>query len=243
MPGVTAGIGGPCTPPTWPSEPGPVELPTGTVTFLLTDIEGSTRLWETVPDAMEEALERHDRLLTEVIEGQGGVVVRSRGEGDSFFAVFHSAIAAVEAAGACQLRLVHEAWPASVALRVRMALHTGEARAHDSDRLDHAPVNRCARVRAAAHGGQVLLTKTTHDLVGGRLHGGLGLKELGEFRLRDLAEPELIYQLTHADLPADFPPIITLAKNASNLPLPVNSFIGRAGSWSRPRQRLARRGW
>jgi predicted ATPase/class 3 adenylate cyclase len=226
--GATAGIGGPCTPPTWPSEPGPVELPTGTVTFLLTDIEGSTRLWETVPDAMVEALERHDRLLTEVIEGQGGVVVRSRGEGDSFFAVFHSAIAAVEAAGACQLRLAHEAWPENVALRVRMALHTGEARAHDSDRIDHAPVNRCARVRAAAHGGQVLLTKTTRDLVGGRLGGGLGLKELGEFRLRDLAEPELIYQLTHADLPADFPPIITLAKNASNLPLPVNSFIGRA---------------
>jgi len=208
-------------------EPGPVELPTGTVTFLLTDIEGSTRLWETMPDAMELALKRHDLLLTEVIERHGGVVVRSRGEGDSFFAVFHSAVAAVEAAGACQLRLAHEAWPTGVALRVRMGLHTGEARARGSDRIDHAPVNRCARVRSAAHGGQVLLTKTTRELVGGLLGDGLGLKKLGKFRLRDLVGPELIYQLTHADLPADFPPIVTLAESVGNLPLPVSSFIGR----------------
>ena len=225
---ITAGTGAPRMSPAGPGEPGPVELPAGTVTFLLTDIEGSTRLWETVPDAMEAALKRHDRLLTEVIERNGGVVVRSRGEGDSFFAVFPSAVAAVEAAGACQLRLAHEAWPAGVALQVRMGLHTGEARARGSDRIDHAPVNRCARVRAAAHGGQVLLTKTTRELVGDRLGGGLGLKKLGAFRLRDLAEPELIYQLTHADLPADFPPIVTLAETTSNLPLPVSSFIGRA---------------
>ena len=96
------------------------------------------------------------------------------------------------------------------------------------DYVDHAPINRCARVKAAAHGGQVLVTKTTRDLVGGRLGGGFGLKRLGEFRLRDLAEPELIYQLTHADLPADFPPIVTLAERTGNLPLPVSSFIGRA---------------
>ena len=193
-----------------------MELPAGTVTFLLTDIEGSTRLWETVPEAMEAALERHDRLVTEVIERHGGVVVTSRGEGDSFFAVFPSAVAAVEAAGACQLRLADEAWPAGVALRVRMGLHTGEAQVPEGDYIDHAPINRCARVKAAAHGGQVLVTKTTRDLVAGRLGGGFGLKKLGEFRLRDLAEPELIYQLTHADLPADFPPIVTLAEGASN---------------------------
>jgi predicted ATPase/class 3 adenylate cyclase len=222
-----AGTGTPPTSPAGPGEPGPVELPAGTVTFLLTDIEGSTRLWETAPDAMEVALERHDRLLTEVIERNRGLVVRSRGEGDSFFAVFTSAVAAVEAAGASQLRLVHEVWPEGAALQVRMGLHSGEARAHDSDRIDHAPVNRCARVRTAAHGGQVLLTKTTRDLVGGRLGGGLGLKRLGEFRLRDLAEPELLYQLTHADLPADFPPIVTSAESAGNLPLPVSSFVGR----------------
>jgi predicted ATPase/class 3 adenylate cyclase len=202
------------------------DLPAGTVTFLLTDIEGSTRLWESVPEAMEEALERHNQLLTSEIEDHGGVVVTSRGEGDSFFAVFGSAVAAVEAAGACQFALNAEAWPEGVALRVRMGLHTGEARARGSGQIDHAPINRCARVKAAGHGGQVLVTKTTRDLAG-RLGGGFGFKRLGQFRLRDLAEPELIYQLTHADLPADFPPIRTLAERAGNLPVQVSSFIGR----------------
>ena len=197
------------------------------MTFLLTDIEGSTRLWETVPEAMEVALERHNSVLAEVIGGHGGVVVTSRGEGDSFFAVFASAVSAVEAAGACQLRLGTEAWPAGAALRVRMGLHTGDAQVQQGDYVDHAPINRCARVKAAAHGGQVLRHQATRDLVGGRLGGGFGLKRLGEFRLRDLAEPELIYQLTHAGLPADFPPLVTVAERAGNLPLPVSSFIGR----------------
>ena len=210
-----------------PVEHGGAELPAGTVTFLLTDIEGSTRLWETEPEAMEVALERHDRLLADVIAEHGGMVVVSRGEGDSVFALFQSAVSAVEAAGDCQLRLGREAWPTDGALRVRMGLHTGEARMHGSDRLDHAPINRCARVRAAAHGGQVLLTKTSRDLVAGRLGSGFGLKRLGEFRLRDLAEPELIFQLTHPELPADFPPIHTVAERSGNLPLQLSSFIGR----------------
>jgi len=204
---------------------GEAHLPAGTVTFLLTDIEGSARLWETAPEAMEVALERHNRLLTEVIEDHGGVVVTSRGEGDSIFAVFTSAVSAVEAAGVCQLRLGTEGWPEGAALRVRMGLHTGEARVRGTEHVDHAPINRCARVKAAAHGGQVLVTKTTHDLVGGSLGGGFGLKRLGEFRLRDLAEPELIYQLTHPDLPAGFPPLKT--PHVGNIPLPVSSFIGR----------------
>jgi class 3 adenylate cyclase len=187
----------------------------------------STRLWEAEPEAMEVALQRHDRLLAEVIEEHGGTVVVSRGEGDSFFAVFRSAVAAVEAAGACQLRLAGEVWPTGSALRVRMGLHTGEAQIPGSDRVVHAPINRCARVRASGHGGQVLLTKATRDLVAGRLGGGFGLKRLGEFRLRDLVEPELIFQLTHAELPADFPPIHTVAERSGNLPLQLNSFIGR----------------
>ena len=136
-------------------------------------------------------------------------------------------MAAVEAAGACQLRLGREPWPEGAALRVRMGLHTGEAHVQDGDYADHAPINRCARVKAAGHGGQVLVTKTTRDLAGGRLGGGFGLKRLGEFRLRDLAEPELIYQLTHADLPADFPPLVTIAERTGNLPPQVSSFIGR----------------
>ncbi len=210
-----------------PGRPGEARLPTGTVTFLLTDIEGSTRLWETVPNAMEVALDRHNRLVTSVIEGHGGVVVTSRGEGDSFFAVFPSAVSAVQAAGACQLRLKTEAWPDGAALRVRMGLHTGEAHVQQDDYVDHTPINRCARVKAAAHGGQVLVTKATYDLAVGGLSSDFGLKRLGEFRLRDLSQPELIYQLTHAELPADFPPVRTLAERTSNLPLQVSSFVGR----------------
>src|SRR5215208_2860240 len=159
-----------------------MDLPTGTVTFLLTDIEGSSRLWETVPDAMEEALKRHNRLLTTVIEGHGGAVVTSRGEGDSFFACFGNAVSAVEAAGGCQLRLNAEAWPAGTALRVRMGLHTGEAHIRDGNYVEHASINRCARVKSAGHGGQVLITKTTRDLVDGRLGDGFGLRRLGVFR-------------------------------------------------------------
>ena len=154
-------------------------MPAGTVTFLLTDIEGSTRLWETVPDAMEVALERHNRLVSEVIGGHGGLVVTSRGEGDSFFAAFPSAVAAVEAAGACQLALNGEAWPAGAALRVRMGLHTGEAHVQDGDYVDHAPINRCARVKAAAHGGQVLVTQATRDLVEGGWAAGSGCSGSG----------------------------------------------------------------
>src|SRR5215218_7553758 len=177
---------------------------------------------------MEVALQQHDRLLAEVIESHDGMVVTSRGEGDSFFAVFQSAVSAVEAAGMCQLRLGREVWPTGTPLRVRMGLHTGEVRVRGGDHVDYTPINRCARVRTAGHGGQVLLTKATSDLVAGRLGGGFGLKRLGGFRLRDLAEPELIFQLIHADLPLDFPPIHTVAERTGNLPLQVSSFIGRA---------------
>ncbi len=226
--GASISLAAPHRSPAVPVEPDGAELPAGTLTFLLTDIEGSSRLWESEPEAMEVALHRHDRLLAGVIEEHGGMVVISRGEGDSFFAFFSSAVSAVEAAGDCQLRLGREAWPTGTALRVRMGLHTGEVRPHGGEHLDYGPINRCARVRAAGHGGQVLLTKATSDLVAGRLGDGFGLRRLGEFRLRDLAEPELIYQLDHADLPVEFPPIRTLADRTGNVPLQVSSFIGRA---------------
>jgi predicted ATPase/class 3 adenylate cyclase len=226
--GATISLGASRPSPAGPAEPDGAELPAGTATFLLTDIEGSTRLWESEPEAMEVALQRHDRILAEVIESHGGAVITSRGEGDSFFAVFHSAVSAVEAAGMCQLRLGREAWPTGTPLRVRMGLHTGEVRVRGGDHVDYTPINRCARVRAAGHGGQVLLTRATRDLVAGRLGGGFGLKELGAFRLRDLAEPELIFQLIHAELPADFRPIHTVAEGTGNLPVQVSSFIGRA---------------
>src|SRR5437868_715032 len=127
-------------------------LPTGTVTFLFTDIEGSTKLWEQHPEAMRAALLRHDALLTQGIRQHGGVVVKSRGEGDSLFAVFTGARDAMLAACALQQALVAEPWPEAARLRVRMALHTGEADARDGDYYG-LPVNHCARLRSAAHGG------------------------------------------------------------------------------------------
>ncbi|HLM20553.1 MAG TPA: DUF4062 domain-containing protein [Propionibacteriaceae bacterium] len=240
---ATVSIDIPHRPAAGPGEPDGAGLPAGTLTFLLTDIEGSTRLWESEPEAMEVALQQHDRLLAEVIESHGGAVVTSRGEGDSFFAVFQSAVSAVEAAGMCQLGLGREVWPTGSALRVRMGLHTGEVRVRGGDHLDYTPINRCARVRAAGHGGQVLLTKATRDLVAGRLGGGFELKRLGGFRLRDLVEPELIFQLTHADLPVDFPPIGTVAERSGNLPLQVSSFIGRGRELEHTAAALGEAGW
>src|SRR5947209_2604482 len=132
------------------------ELPTGTITFLFTDIEGSTRLWEQHPEAMEAALARHDALAAAAIDQHEGHLVKHRGEGDSLFAVFARATDAVAAAVALQQALHAELWPADTRLRVRMALHTGEAAVREGDYFSPA-VNRCARLRAVALGGQVVL--------------------------------------------------------------------------------------
>jgi class 3 adenylate cyclase len=128
------------------------DLPTGTVTFLFTDIEGSTHLWEQHPAAMRAAAVRHDAVVEGVVAGHGGVLVRPRGEGDGRFAVFARASDAVAAAAALQAALIAESWPTPQPLRVRMALHTGEADLRDEDYYGTA-VNRCARLRAIAHGG------------------------------------------------------------------------------------------
>src|SRR5207247_504991 len=135
-------------------------LPTGTVTFLFTDIEGSTGLWEQHREAMRAALVQHDVLIERLVAEFGGVVVRPRAEGDSRFAVFKQASAAVAAAGAIQLALHREAWSLPEQMRVRLALHTGESDLRDGDYYGSA-VNRCARLRALAHGGQVLLSGTS----------------------------------------------------------------------------------
>src|SRR5947209_16445625 len=141
-----------------------VELPSGTVTFLLTDIEGSTALWERSPEAMGLTVARHDALLSETIARSRGVVIHNRGEGDSFFAVFGRAEDAFAAAREIQQALRVEDWPTKMPLRVRMAMHTGEAELRAGDYFG-AAVNRCARLRAIAHGGQVLLSRATYDLV------------------------------------------------------------------------------
>jgi predicted ATPase/class 3 adenylate cyclase len=196
----------------------------GTVTFLFTDIEGSTRLWEEHPEAMSKALARHDTILVESVDSSEGHVVKKTGDG--LFAVFRRAESAVTAALTAQRMLAGEAWDPACELRVRMGLHTGDAEFRDGDYHGSA-VNRAARLTSAGHGGQVLASGATAPLVVGRLPEGAELVGLGEHRLRDLGQPEVLYQLCHPDLPRRFPPLRTLDAFPGNLPLQVSSFIGR----------------
>ncbi len=202
------------------------DLPTGTITFLFTDVEGSTRLWEEEPDAMRQALVRHDALVVAGVEQYAGTIVRPRGEGDSRFAVFTRATDAVAAACALQQALFSEPWPTSTPLRVRMALHTGEADLREGDYYGTA-VNRCARLRAIAYGGQTLLSQSTCDLVRDAVPEGAGLRDLGEHRLKDLVRAERVFQLVAPGLPADFPPLKTLDTHPNNLPMQRSPLIGR----------------
>jgi predicted ATPase/class 3 adenylate cyclase len=201
-------------------------LPEGTVTFLFTDIEGSTRLWEQHPEAMRRALARHHELVSQGIEAHGGSVITRQGEGDSFFAVFARAGDAVAAACALQRELQAERWPEETLLRVRMALHTGEAELRGGDYFGGA-VNRCARLRGVGHGGQTLLSQTTAALVRDELPEGVSLRDLGTHRLKDLQRPEPIFQLMYPELAGEFPPLRSLEAFAHNLPLQLTRFIGR----------------
>jgi predicted ATPase/DNA-binding SARP family transcriptional activator len=201
-------------------------LPSGVVTFLLTDIEGSTRLWESQPEEMAEALVRHDELAAQVVAAQGGVLVKTRGEGDSTFSVFASVSQAAAAAIDLQIALLAGAFPDGIALRVRAAIHTGEAELRGGDYFG-AAVNRGARLRAIAHGGQVLCSQSAAQLLEERLSDGAGLRSLGSHRLQDLARPEAVFQLVHPSLPADFPPLRSLGALPNNLPGQLTSFVGR----------------
>jgi predicted ATPase/class 3 adenylate cyclase/TolA-binding protein len=201
-------------------------LPNGTVTFLFTDIEGSTKLWEQHPEAMRLALARHDALLRSAIEQHEGHIFKTIG--DAFCAAFHTAPEALNAALAAQQTLISEPWPEAVTIKVRMALHTGAAEARDNDYFGQ-PLNRVARLLAAGYGGQVLLSSPTQDLTRDALPPSARLKGLGEHRLRDLNRPEMVYQLLHPALPAEFAPLKSLDSAAlpNNLPRQLTSFIGR----------------
>ena len=201
-------------------------MPGGTVTFLFTDIEGSTRLWEEHPAAMRQALARHDELLRQAIESNNGYVFKTIG--DAFCAAFATAPDALNAALAAQCALHAETWPDALFLRVRMALHTGTAELRDNDYFGQ-PLNRVARLLDAGHGGQTLLSDVAHDLTRDTLPLSAALKPLGEHRLRDLGRPEPIFQLLHPDLPSEFPPLKSLdnPELPNNLPQQVTSFIGR----------------
>jgi predicted ATPase/class 3 adenylate cyclase len=202
------------------------DLPTGTITFLLTDVEGSSSLWERAPEAARSALERHDAIIESIVDREGGVVVRPRGEGDSRFAVFARASDSIAAACAIQCALVAEFWLRSPSLRVRIALHSGESDVRQGDYYGNA-VNRCARLRLIAHGGQVLISSVTAVLVGSVLPEGATLKDLGHHRLKDLTEPEHVFQLVHAELPTDFPRPPSLDTHSHNLPVQPTALVGR----------------
>src|ERR1700704_4990170 len=182
------------------------DLPTGTVTLLFTDIEGSTRLWEAHAAAMRTALARHDALLRHCINDHDGHVFKTGG--DAFCAAFHTASDALAAALDAQRARHREPWPEAAKLRVRMALYSGAVEFRDGDYFG-APLNRVARLLAAGHGGQTLLSESTHDLCRDHLPPLVTAKALGEHGLKDLARREAVFQLCHPDLPQSFPPLKT----------------------------------
>jgi len=180
------------------------DLPTGTVTLLFTDIEGSTQLWEAHAAAMRAALARHDALLRHCIEDHDGHVFKTGG--DAFCAAFHTAPDALAAALDAQRALHREPWPEAAKLRVRMALHSGGVELRDGDYFG-APLNRVARLLAAGHGGQTLLSESMHDLCRDHLPPLASVKALGAHGLKDLGRPEAVFQVCHPDLPQSFPPL------------------------------------
>ncbi|CAN5755304.1 hypothetical protein BH20GEM1_BH20GEM1_15740 [soil metagenome] len=198
--------------------------PAGTVTFLFTDIERSTEMWERHLGEMRGALERHDSVLRDVIAAGGGRVFKE--VGDAFHAVFPDAAHAVDAAVAIQRSLRAEAWETPEPLRVRIALHSGDALQRDGD-FYGPTLNRTARILAAGHGGQVLLSQSVERLVQDRFPVGTALRDMGERRLKDLDRPERIFQLVADDLEADFPPLRTLDARPHNLPAQATPLIGR----------------
>jgi predicted ATPase/class 3 adenylate cyclase len=199
-------------------------LPTGTVTFLFTDLEFSTRLWEEHPEAMRVALSGHDQILRDAIDYHGGQVVKSRGDG--FHAAFATAADGVGAALDAQLALAGASWPEVGVLRARMGLHTGVAEIRDGDYYGSA-LNRAARLMSVAHAGQVVVSQVTEELVHDFLVAGVESVDLGEHRLRDLASPMRLFQIVHPDLERTFPPLRSLDSFGGNLPVQLTSFVGR----------------
>ncbi len=199
-------------------------LPAGTVTFLFTDIEGSTRLLQQLGDAYEDALGECRRLIRTAVHERGGQEVDI--EGDSVFAAFPSARRALMAAVTAQQRLLRHPWPDGAPVRVRMGLHTGEARIVEAGYVG-IDVHRASRIAEVAHGGQILVSDVTCGLVARDLPQEVSLLDLGEHRLKDLAHPHRLFQAVAPDLPADFPALRSLAALPHNLPVQLTAFIGR----------------
>jgi predicted ATPase/class 3 adenylate cyclase len=200
------------------------DLPTGTVTFLFTDIEGSTTLLQHLGDAYPAVLRDHHELLRSVIQKSGGREVST--EGDAFFVVFPTAPQAVQAAADMQRGIAGHAWPRDASVRVRMGLHTGEGVVEGGTYVG-LDVHRAARIASSGHGGQVVISAATRGLVEPTLPPGVGLRDLGSHRLKDLLAPEHLSQLTIEGLPSDFPSIRSLDARPNNLPTQPTSFLGR----------------
>jgi predicted ATPase/class 3 adenylate cyclase len=219
-------------PPIHPRTDGPVAAQISTrpsadaslSTFLLTDIAGSTRLWEEHGEVMGAALAIHDELLRSAITSNGGVVVKTTGDG--MLAVFDDTVAAVTAAIDAQRALRDTPWGITGPLRVRMAIHAGTAESREGDFFGQA-LNRDARILAIGHGGQILLSAIAAALARERLPSSVELRDQGSHRLRDLDRPEQVFQVAVADLPATFPALRSLTSRRSNLPLPLTTFVGR----------------
>ena len=200
------------------------ERPTGTVTFLFTDIEGSTQLWEQHPAAMQVAVARHDARMRQVVQEHAGYVVKTTGDG--LHAAFATAHAAVMAAVDAQRTLLTEPWPEIGGLCVRMGLHVGSAEERAGDYFGPA-VNRAARLMAAGHGGQILLSQATYALVRDQLPEPVHLRDLGEHRLKDLVRPEPVFQVVAPGLLENFPPLKSLEARPNNLPTQRSPLVGR----------------
>ena len=207
-------------------------LPTGTVTLLLADVEGSTRLWETQPDEMTAAFAKLDRTLVRVVDAHHGVRPIEQGEGDSFVIAFGRASDAV----ACALEVQRS--PLGP-IRLRIGVHTGEVQLRDETNYIGPTINRTARLRDLAHGGQTVLSSTTSDLVTDRLPADAWLTELGMHPVRDLPRPERVVQLCHSEIHNEFPPLRTSkAVRSHNLPAQLTTFVGRQAEMAEVRQSL-----
>jgi predicted ATPase/class 3 adenylate cyclase len=212
------------------------DLPTGTVVFLFTDVEGSTQAWERDPAATRSALERQDVVVRESVATHRGHVFKTVGDG--YCIAFHTPADAVAAAVAAQRGLAAQPAGETKPLRVRMALHVGAAEARNGDYLG-APLNRVARLLATGHGGQILVSQAVYDLVRDALPGDVALRDLGQHSLKDLQHPEQVYQLLHPHMAADFPPLRSLNVLPNNLPPQLTSFIGRETEMAEVKRLLA----
>src|SRR6202158_4742212 len=208
-------------------------LPTGTVTLLLADVEGSTRLWETQPEVMTAAVSRLNRTVSDVIAAHDGVRPVEQGEGDSFVAAFARASDAVAAALELQQAPL-------APIRLRIGVHTGEVQLRDEGNYAGPTINRTARLRDLAHGGQTVLSGATEAMIVDRLPEGAWLTDLGTHPLRDLPRPERVVQLCHPDLVNEFPPLrVTETGGSQHLPVQLTSFVGRDVQLTQLRELLA----